>query len=105
MEVIEQVEIETTIYAWDCECDENFWHAKNVQNGYAADKCLRCGAEKDEQPDSIAWEVLTFIESQTDLLFNNLDEGHGDVFDTYRQAAELAKWRDLIEGENETVEA
>lgn len=39
---------------WDCECEHNFIHPK------AQTFCAACGAEKDEQPDSHANEVLLF---------------------------------------------
>lgn len=36
---------------WDCECEENYIHAKYCK------VCRRCGASRDEQPDAHADEV------------------------------------------------
>lgn len=36
---------------WDCECENHYIHPKTVET------CAICGAEQDEQPDSIAQEV------------------------------------------------
>lgn len=36
---------------WDCECSTNYIHASFV------DKCYRCGAEQEDQPDSRLQEI------------------------------------------------
>lgn len=44
--------VETTEEYWDCECATNFIHPKTVA------ECLRCGAQRDDQPDSRVSEVI-----------------------------------------------
>ncbi len=36
---------------WDCECEQSFIHPTDV------DRCLICGSEKEDQPNSIVHEV------------------------------------------------
>jgi hypothetical protein len=40
---------------WDCLCESNYIHSKNVR------WCLKCGADRDEQPDSIQSEVEKYL--------------------------------------------
>jgi hypothetical protein len=42
----------TTPDYWDCECDENYIHF------HQAERCPRCGAERDSQPDARVFELL-----------------------------------------------
>ena len=41
----------TTPKYWDCECRHNYIHDSSVQ------KCEKCGAVQEEQPDSMVREV------------------------------------------------
>lgn len=41
----------TTEKYWDCECEHNYIHSA------AEEVCPKCGAHRDEQPDSIVSEV------------------------------------------------
>jgi hypothetical protein len=45
-------DIITTDQYWDCECEHNFIHPKECPI------CFKCGAIKEEQPDSRVNEVL-----------------------------------------------
>ena len=50
---------------WDCQCDEKYIHPNS------SDKCSRCGAERDEMPDSHQNEVgegTHFYSKSLDLL-------------------------------------
>ena len=44
----------TTPYYWDCNCDDNYIHAKSQV------KCWRCGVSKNESPDSHILEVQKY---------------------------------------------
>jgi hypothetical protein len=43
---------QTTPLYWDCECDDNYIHARDVSH------CTVCGSNSQEQPDSRINEVL-----------------------------------------------
>lgn len=43
--------IPTTIYYWDCDCQEDYIHPKQVEY------CPICGAEQDSSPDSRYYEL------------------------------------------------
>ena len=43
--------IETDSRYWDCECDENYIHGKNLL------QCPRCKSYRDESPDSRVNEI------------------------------------------------
>lgn len=47
--------IELAADFWDCECAENFIHVAGVHD------CPRCGAVKDDQPNSIVAEVTLIL--------------------------------------------
>ena len=49
---------ETTSQYWDCECEHNYIHPNTE------DKCDRCGAVREEQPDSRKVEVADYLKSQ-----------------------------------------
>lgn len=42
----------TTEKYWDCECERNYIHSSSET------VCPKCGAHRDEQPDSIVAEVI-----------------------------------------------
>lgn len=90
-------EVITTIYAWDCECEHNFIHAKNTGTLFDINECSRCNSKEGEQPDGRVNEVLEYIEQESNHIFDLLDEGHGDVFDTYHLGLQYAKWKQLVE--------
>jgi hypothetical protein len=43
--------MKTTPYYWDCECPTHYIHSKRRK------MCKKCGAYRDEQPDSVLSEV------------------------------------------------
>ena len=49
---------ETTSQYWDCECEDNYIHPNTE------DKCDRCGAVREEQPNSRKIEVAAYLKSQ-----------------------------------------
>jgi hypothetical protein len=57
----------TTTKFWDCECDDGFtneayihlWHEKS---------CSKCGAKRDEMPDSRVNEVLRSKQNLADII-------------------------------------
>lgn len=51
----------TTPYYWDCECEEDFIHAKSIGNF-----CPICGKFEHEQPDSHDTEVVEFYQPRKD---------------------------------------
>lgn len=48
---MEIAEVAVTPDYWDCECEDHFIHPKDCE------KCLVCGAIRNEQPDSRVNEV------------------------------------------------
>ena len=44
--------VRMTSLFWDCECEHNFWHRAHEE------RCPRCGADRDGQPDSVIAELL-----------------------------------------------
>lgn len=40
---------------WDCNCDAAYIHPKTVE------KCVTCGAQRDEQPDSHENEITKHL--------------------------------------------
>lgn len=63
---------QATSLFWDCECKDNYIHrvTDNV--------CIRCGAVRDEQPDSRVNEVLAWIETQEDIINQHIVNQHSD---------------------------
>ena len=53
---MEEISLTTDTY-WDCECEQNYIHAKNEQ------LCPRCHAIPGEQPDSRIAEVQVMLDS------------------------------------------
>ncbi len=49
----------TTVAFWDCECRHDYIHP------YTEDSCPRCGAHREEQPDSIVSEVIGQLGRET----------------------------------------
>lgn len=45
----------TTPAFWDCECEENYIHPRNIS------RCGRCGAKRDDQPDARLDEVKEML--------------------------------------------
>lgn len=91
-------EFETTIYAWDCECKENFIHAKNTSTPLDQNTCHLCNSIHLEQPDSRVDEVRDYIRKQGDNLLDSLDAWDTDARDTFIQLNRLAKWGNLVIG-------
>ncbi len=47
---------------WDCECKKNYIHRKNIRH------CFKCGANRDEQPDSRQDEIdKYYIDNDIDI--------------------------------------
>lgn len=59
--VVELVDVSTTDKYWDCECDEDYIHAKSDTL-----MCVKCGA--------VAWESSDSMKSEVRRLFPNLKE-------------------------------
>lgn len=54
----------TTEFFWDCECKEDYIHAK-TPGGSLDDHCDECGANSEEQPDSRLNEVINMLMKET----------------------------------------
>ena len=51
---------------WDCECLQNFVHAKSLEI-----QCGFCGAVHSNQPDSRQDEILNGLFEQSEILFSS----------------------------------
>lgn len=94
----EYIQSGTTPLYWDCECEENYIHPKTETS------CPICRTVASDQPDSLVDEVVDYLQDQIDLLFDQLDAGHGDVFDTYKLAGAIAYQIRLVENYNESTD-
>lgn len=49
--------IYTTEHFWDCECKDNYMHPSIIM------WCFKCGAKRNEQPDSHIEEVIALLKT------------------------------------------
>lgn len=50
----DDIKVETTDQYWDCECKESYIHPASQH------KCSKCGATREDSPDSIVEEVMMY---------------------------------------------
>jgi len=85
----------TTENYWDCECEQDYIHAKNEQ------LCSRCYAIPDDQPDSRIDEVFEQFGHYGDnkfklgiyvsMVFIPIEVEAGDIEEAHIQAEEIAR--------------
>lgn len=65
--------IQTNPKFWDCECYQAYIHHDSMLS------CARCGAYRDEQPDSYENEVKTHLQEALDEILKGFGNAIGDV--------------------------